>query len=132
MALKARYPALLPPGFHAGQAEVLSIEGYVAQRAEKAAAVVAGNLGLLAGMIEAACLLAQDGLSGPPRIYAPQERRKGVDLKRAWHDEHSKKASVLKSETGRGFLQAVQTTGSMGFYVLITLVSQMRSCKALF
>jgi hypothetical protein len=59
---------------------VPAVEGYIAQRAEKAAAIVAGNRGLLVGMIEAACLLTYDGLSGLPAVYAPEERRKGIDL----------------------------------------------------
>src|SRR5271169_1291064 len=52
MPFEARDPALLPPGLQAGRTEVLSLQFQVAQGAEEAAAIVAGNLRLFPGVIK--------------------------------------------------------------------------------
>src|SRR3954454_8235952 len=75
--------ALFTARFQAGRAEVLAVQFAIAKRAEKPAATLSGEHGLLLGVIKTTCFaIHQDGFSLLPRSGPAEQGGKDLDLQR--------------------------------------------------
>jgi hypothetical protein len=153
VAVEVDKVSFLSSQFQASGAEMPVSEIDVAQGAEKPSAVTARNDGLLLGMVEATCLVLGQALSGFSGPETSEEGRKEIDPDRrtagGTRDEVRlirvfRRDRCMAPGTGDVFHISWLRVGlgilsAPGFQLLppsgqalMTLVSQMRSCRARF